>query len=148
VSVLFAKPKPTPPKVVVWSLPVLSAERRVFVAMEKIVEELKVAVALCAVDELKVAVELNVWLAVQVTEEAFVTNPGFVKPRVTEPVAWSTVTPPPPVSAVTPVFIMEKVLEEVETWMPVEAFREMVPVRLPKEFTPETVPVAPLNEAT
>jgi hypothetical protein len=121
----------------------------VFVATLKMVEELNVAVALKAVEELKVTGFEKVWLAVQVTEEAAVTNPGFVKLIVTDPVALVfVVSAPPEVSAVTPVFIMEKVLEEVETWMPVEAFREMVPVRLPKEFTPETVPVAPLNEAT
>ena len=131
-----------PPKVVVCNCPFTSAERSVFVAIAKTVDELKVAV------ELNAAPALKAWSADQITELALVTKPGFVKPRVTEPVPFVTVTPPPAVRFVTPVFWTERTLPEVAIWMPVEAFRATVPVRLPREPTPVTLPVAPLKEPT
>ena len=132
---------PTPPKVVVCNCPFTSAERSVFVAIAKTVDELKVAV------ELKVAPPVKAWRFVHAPDEAKVTKPGFVKLIVTEPVALEfAVRGPAEVSAVTPVFWTEKMFEEVEIEMPVEAFRAMVPVRLPKEPTPATVPVALLKE--
>ncbi len=65
-----------PESVVLCTLPLLSAERSVFVATAKIV------------DELKVAVELKICAAVHVTDEAEVTKPGFMKFMVTLPVAF------------------------------------------------------------
>jgi hypothetical protein len=61
VRVLPEKESPVPPKVVVWTLPFVSAERRVPVMPVNIVDELKVVVATC------------VMAAVQVTELAAVT---------------------------------------------------------------------------
>ena len=96
---LFANERPTPPKVVVWSLPVESAESRVFVALLKIVELLKVDV------ELIVSPPVKVWPADQVTDEAAVTNPGFTKLMVTAPVDPETLMFVPETLLVTPEFV-------------------------------------------
>ena len=53
--------------------PLLSVARKVFMIPVRIVELLNVAVAL------KIVPLVNVWRPVQMTEEAAVTNPGFVK---------------------------------------------------------------------
>ena len=58
------KERPTPPKVVVCSLPVVSAESKVFVATEKTVELWKVAV------EAKVAPPVKVRAPAEVNDEA------------------------------------------------------------------------------
>ena len=137
MSVLPEKERPAPPKVVVWSLPFRSAERRVFAAAENTVEELNVAVALKAVELLKAAVPEKACAAVHVTELAAVTKPGFVKVIVWLPVAFvSEVRPVPAVLiAVTPVFMTEKTLELVWSWIPVEAFNVIVLVSVPNDAT-------------
>ena len=64
------------------------------------------------------------------------TYPGLVNERVTEPVALvRELKGAAEVIAVTPVFMTEKMLDLVWIWMPVEAFRATVPVRLPREAT-------------
>ena len=53
---------------------------------------------------MKFVVPLKVCAAAHVTLEAAVTKPcGFEKPRMTDPVEFETVTPPPPVRSETPV---------------------------------------------
>ena len=67
MSVLPEKERPAPPKVVVCIFPVVSADNKVAVATEKIVELEKVAVALCWVELLNVSTPVHVTLLAAVT---------------------------------------------------------------------------------
>lgn len=93
----MANERPTPPKVVVWSLPFASAESSVLVALLKTVEELKVAV------ESNAMPPVNACNVVQVTLEAAVTKPGFIKLSVTAPVAFEAEIFVPEASEPTPI---------------------------------------------
>lgn len=86
----------------------------------------KVSCPFMMVDELKVAVAFVVWAPVQVTDEAAVTNPGFMKERVTEPDAFEAEMYVPEVMEVTPMFVYVMPEEAEETERPVPAKKEKV----------------------
>lgn len=127
-SVFPAKLNPIPPNVVVCNLPFASAESKVFVATEKIVELLNVAVLLA------VRPALNVCAAVQVTLEAAVTKPGFTKLIVTVPVAALAL------------ILVPEAIEETPTTVPVAPLKDVTPTfvrTLPARLRPVEIEVVP-----